>query len=142
MPNRIKKDKGTLKRVFDQTRSALEKYPGVLTTTFENTTLQWDFPNGWPPLQFVAMEAMRNVDEWMKKSQFTPMAEVLAERYVASAFCSWYETGGSVPGQLQKLSNQTDDGHMFEKFSVTNIGNAGGGGECKRLNKIVYGTAY
>ncbi|ORY93580.1 Six-hairpin glycosidase-like protein [Syncephalastrum racemosum] len=129
VPNRIKKDKNTLERVFDQTRSALEKYPGVLTTTFENTTLQWDFPNGWPPLQFVAMEAMRNVDAWTKKSQFTPMADVLAERYIASAFCSWYETGGSVPGQLQKLSNQTDVGHMFEKLSVTDIGNAGGGGE-------------
>lgn len=82
------------------------------------------------------MNAMLNVDKWLKESsELSGMAYILAERYVASAFCSWYKTGGSVPGVLAKLDNQTDVGHMFEKFNVEDIGDAGGGGECKQDDK-------
>jgi alpha,alpha-trehalase len=57
---------------------------------------------------------------------------------MTSAFCSWYSTGGSLPGVLAQLPladlNATGtyfggDGHMFEKFNVTDPDAAGGGGE-------------
>jgi len=61
----------------------------------------------------------------------------LANRYITSAFCSWYASGGSIPNVLPRLSdaelnvtqslNQT--GHMFEKFSNLDIDSAGRGGE-------------
>ncbi|KAJ8655863.1 hypothetical protein O0I10_008527 [Lichtheimia ornata] len=116
-------------QVLAQTQHWLEAYPGILTTSVYNTSQQWDFPNGWPPLQYIALRAMRNVYDVTKDSSIVDMIHALADRYLASAFCSWYETGGFVPGILQQMPNQTDVGHMFEKFEVTVIGDAGGGGE-------------
>ncbi|KAI8069147.1 glycoside hydrolase [Gongronella butleri] len=129
IPERVKKSKPTLKKVFDLTHASLAKYPGILTTTDYNSTLQWDYPNGWPPLQYVALNAMINVDQWLDEARYAPMARVLAERNTASAFCSWYLTGGSIPGLLNKLPNTTDSGHMFEKFAVNTVGASGSGGE-------------
>lgn len=124
-------NKEQMGQVLAQTQHWLEAYPGILTTSVYNTSQQWDFPNGWPPLQYIALRAMLNVYDVTKDSSITDMIHALADRYLASAFCSWYETGGSVPGILQQMPNQTDVGHMFEKFEVTVIGDAGGGGECK-----------
>ncbi|QRV92208.1 trehalase [Ceratobasidium sp. AG-Ba] len=62
----------------------------------------------------------------------------LANRYVSAAFCSWYSTGGSIPGLLQQLSpaelnatnsDPSSEGHMFEKFSALDVDQAGSGGE-------------
>ncbi|KAF8600265.1 trehalase [Ceratobasidium sp. AG-I] len=62
----------------------------------------------------------------------------LANRYVSAAFCSWYSTGGSIPGLLAQLpaaelnatnSDPTSEGHMFEKFSALDVDQAGSGGE-------------
>ncbi|OAD65410.1 glycoside hydrolase family 37 protein [Phycomyces blakesleeanus NRRL 1555(-)] len=133
IPERVKSPKH-LTHVFDQVRDALSKYPGILTTSLFNTTMQWDWPNGWPPLQYITMQAMLNVDNLLNKQNhkddtILPMMYTLAERNVATAFCSWYKTGGKIPGLLSKYPGATDDGHMFEKFDVTNIGGAGSGGE-------------
>lgn len=67
------------------------------------------------------------------------MAIEIANRYMTDAFCSWYSTGGSIPGVLQQLPisdlnsrgtfTQDQAGHMFEKFNATDPDAAGGGGE-------------
>lgn len=57
------------------------------------------------------------------------LSRELANRYISSAFCSWYATGGSIPGILNQLSeaelNVTGSvggsGHMFEKVSCTHL---------------------
>jgi alpha,alpha-trehalase len=61
----------------------------------------------------------------------------LANRYIASVFCSWYATGGALPGLLPRLpdaalnlthsANQT--GHLFEKLSAVDVDSSGSGGE-------------
>jgi len=61
----------------------------------------------------------------------------VANRYVTSVFCSWYATGGSIPGLLPRLPNSTleithstdQDGYLFEKFSALDVDNSGQGGE-------------
>ncbi|KAF8627421.1 hypothetical protein AX17_006236 [Amanita inopinata Kibby_2008] len=61
----------------------------------------------------------------------------LANRYFTSAFCSWYATGGSIPGILPRLSDAelnvtksiSNNGNMFEKFSIVDVDSAGRGGE-------------
>lgn len=61
----------------------------------------------------------------------------VANRYLASAFCSWRATGGSIPGIVPRLSDPElnvtgsigNSGHMYEKFSVLETDSAGGGGE-------------
>ncbi|KAJ3518159.1 hypothetical protein NLJ89_g25 [Agrocybe chaxingu] len=61
----------------------------------------------------------------------------LANRYFASALCSWYATGGSIEGILPRLPDDqlnvthsvNNNGNMFEKFSNLDIDSAGRGGE-------------
>ncbi|KAK2465281.1 hypothetical protein APHAL10511_002635 [Amanita phalloides] len=61
----------------------------------------------------------------------------VANRYFTSAFCSWYATGGSIPGVLPRLSDAAlnvtlsvnNTGNMFEKFSIFDVDSAGSGGE-------------
>lgn len=61
----------------------------------------------------------------------------LANRYFASALCSWHATGGSIPGYLPRLSDQelnvtqsiNNTGNMFEKFNITDVDSSGSGGE-------------
>jgi alpha,alpha-trehalase len=133
----LPKDKSALPYVFDQTEQALRKYPGILTSSLYNTSMQWDYPNGWPPQTYVALEAMLNINKQLDNQGVTGhgtsishLAKVLADRYTASAFCGWYRTGGTIPGVLNKLSDSTDDdGHMFEKFDVNTIGVSGSQGE-------------
>ncbi|ORY99570.1 glycoside hydrolase [Absidia repens] len=123
------RDPSTLHHVFDSTRRQLKSYPGILASTTQSTSMQWDFPNGWPPLQYIVINSMLNVDALLGKSRYAPLAKVLAQRTAASAYCSWFLTGGSIPGNLEKLSNTTDNGHMFEKFDVRSLTASGSGGE-------------
>lgn len=142
IPQRILDDKDILSHVYDETENALNKFPGILTTSYYNTTMQWDWPNGWPPLSYVAMEGMRRIESYLNedtdtKKNYTTgrgtsiahLSNTLAERYAASAYCGWYNTGGSIPGILEKVENVSDDGHMFEKFDVNTIGVSGSQGE-------------
>lgn len=65
------------------------------------------------------------------------LAVAVASRYESSSFCSWYATGGSIPGILNQLPeadlNATNSvgntGNMFEKFGSFDIDQAGSGGE-------------
>ncbi|CAO3637173.1 unnamed protein product [Mucor fragilis] len=151
LPDSILNNRTEVAKLYDETENSLRKYAGILTTSYYNTTMQWDWPNGWPPLSFVAMEGMLRIDDYLNKqdqskngtvrykgpqlntTRGTPistLARVLAERYAASAYCGWVNTGGSIPGVLEKTnSSVTDDGHMFEKFDVNTIGLSGGQGE-------------
>ncbi|KAM6494266.1 trehalase [Amanita muscaria] len=72
----------------------------------------------------------------------------LANRYFTSAFCSWYATGGSIPGVLPRLSDAAlnvtlsinNTGNMFEKFSIEDVDSAGRGGEYTvQVSTQIYG---
>ncbi|KAJ3917985.1 glycoside hydrolase family 37 protein [Lentinula edodes] len=65
------------------------------------------------------------------------LQRMVANRYIASALCSWHATGGSISGLLPRLSDAelnvtqsvNNTGNMFEKFSTTDIDSSGSGGE-------------
>ncbi|KAJ2642480.1 hypothetical protein GGF44_001648, partial [Coemansia sp. RSA 1694] len=96
--------------------------PGGIPATLYNSGQQWDYPSAWPPLQYVLMQGALNMGH-------IDLGLSLAQTFVDSVFCAWYNTGGSIPGILEKLPNTTDSGHMFEKFDSTQVGKEGGGGE-------------
>ena len=78
---------------------------GGLVTTLEDSGQQWDAPNGWAPLQYVAVEGLLNygyVDE----------ARTIIERWLA-------------------LNERVyrDTGKMMEKYNVEDITLLSGGGE-------------
>ena len=78
--------------------------PGGLRTTTVHTGEQWDEPNGWAPLLWIAVEGL---DRYGK----TPLADTLASRWVKTV-SSFYACTG----------------RMVEKYDVER-GQAGGGGE-------------
>lgn len=82
----------------------LLKAGGIVTTTLE-TGQQWDSPNGWAPLQWIAISGLRDYDE-------KPLAAAIA--------CRWMVGVNDVYRQSGKL---------VEKYDVVTTGRSGGGGE-------------
>ena len=78
---------------------------GGLQTTLVNNGQQWDAPNGWAPLQWVAIEGLRNYG-------YHHLASVIKER--------WIKTN---------LDVFAAKGKLVEKYNVVTPGELGGGGE-------------
>ena len=85
------------------TRELLQ--PGGIVTTPQRTGQQWDAPNGWAPLQWIAIDGLR-------RNGRPQLAEVIA--------CRWMVN-------VQNVYAQT--GKLVEKYDVMTIGRKGGGGE-------------
>ena len=79
--------------------------PGGLTTTLNNTKEQWDAPNGWAPLQWMAIKGLRNYQQ-------NELAEEIKNRWI---------------GLNTKVYNST--GKMVEKYNVYDLSLKAGGGE-------------
>ncbi|XP_053965335.1 trehalase isoform X1 [Anastrepha ludens] len=86
----------------------LDSYPGGVPNTLENTGEQWDFPNVWPPMQYLLVKGLENLGTAESKN----LSEKWAQRWVKSNFEAYKQT-------------QT----MFEKYDATRFGGHGGGGE-------------
>lgn len=78
--------------------------PGGLRTTTVGTGQQWDAPNGWAPLQWIAVSGLRRYGE-------NALAEEVGRRWLATVTRE-YQTSGK----------------MLEKYDVEEA-KAGGGGE-------------
>ncbi len=78
---------------------------GGLTTTLVETGEQWDSPNGWAPLQWVAIEGLRNYG-------YNELADEIKRRWVKT-----------------NLDNLNKEHKLVEKYNVINPGQPGNGGE-------------
>jgi alpha,alpha-trehalase len=90
--------------VANVTARELLKAGGILTSTVA-TGEQWDSPNGWAPLQWIAISGLRDYGE-------TTLAAAIA--------CRWMANVNDVYRQSGKL---------VEKYDVVDIGRSAGGGE-------------
>lgn len=79
--------------------------PGGLTTTLNNTHQQWDAPNGWAPLHWIAIRGLENYQQY-------GLANLIRERWVNV-----------------NLRVYAESGKMVEKYNVYELGLEGGGGE-------------
>lgn len=79
--------------------------PGGLVTTLVENGQQWDAPNGWAPLQYVAVTGL-------ERYGFTELANDIKHRWLST-------------------NRQVFDAHhkFIEKYDVVTPGNLGGGGE-------------
>jgi hypothetical protein len=82
--------------------------PAGLTSTMANSTQQWDFPNGWAPLQHMIIVGLNSTGV----PEAVSTARELARRWVLSNYVAYLESG-----------------MMNEKYDVLGIGMTGGGGE-------------
>jgi alpha,alpha-trehalase len=79
---------------------------GGLSTTLMDSGQQWDSPNGWAPLQWIAVIGLRNYG-------FDALAREIATRWVG-----------------ENIAGYRRDAKLVEKYNVTTSGgNEGGGGE-------------
>ncbi len=78
--------------------------PGGLRTTAVRTGQQWDAPNGWAPLQWIAVAGLGRYDE-------NALADDIARRWLSTVDATFAETG-----------------KMLEKYDVEER-RSGGGGE-------------
>ncbi|MEY4902411.1 MAG: hypothetical protein RLZZ292_226 [Bacteroidota bacterium] len=78
---------------------------GGLISTLNTTTQQWDAPNGWAPLQWMAYKGLKNY-------QHDTLANEIAQRWLALNEKTYLETG-----------------KMMEKYNVVLPDLKGGGGE-------------
>ena len=79
--------------------------PGGLVTTTVNTGQQWDAPNGWAPLQWVAVKGLSNYKQNL-------LAKDIAQKWLA------------INDKVYK-----NTGKMMEKYNVVNVSLSAGGGE-------------
>ncbi len=81
--------------------------PGGLVTTLNTTGQQWDAPNGWAPLQWIAYKGLKQLPYGHKE-----FAEKIRQ--------SWMHTN-------EKVYAAT--GKMMEKYNVSDTESKAGGGE-------------
>jgi alpha,alpha-trehalase len=79
--------------------------PGGFVTTNIESGQQWDGPNGWPPLEWLAIEGVRRYGR-------SDLADTAARRWL---------------GLLQRTYRTT--GSMKEKYDVVDVNKKAGGGE-------------
>lgn len=86
-------------------RNEFLQFGGLVTTLTEHPGQQWDYPNGWAPLQWIGYVAMKNYG-------YNTLAREIAERWTSLNMKVFFETG-----------------KMTEKYDVVNPDRPGGGGE-------------
>jgi alpha,alpha-trehalase len=79
--------------------------PGGIVTTTLDTGQQWDWPNGWAPLQWIAVEGLASYGQ-------NRLAETIACRWMVNV------------SRVYRLT-----GKLVEKYDVIATNQAGGGGE-------------
>lgn len=84
----------------------LVKTGGLVTTQIHNGQ-QWDSPNGWAPLQWIAVEGLRRYDQ-------QDLARTIGQGFL---------------DQVQTLF--TKEHKLVEKYDVEGSSQGGGGGEYK-----------
>jgi len=97
----------TKKRALNAEETLLRLFlkNGGIVTTLRNTGQQWDAPNGWAPLQWIAIKGLTNYDR-------TSSAQKIARR--------WIKLNEDVYSRTGKL---------MEKYNVENTSLDAGGGE-------------
>jgi alpha,alpha-trehalase len=79
--------------------------PGGVTTTLVHSGEQWDAPNGWAPLEWMAISGLENYNQ-------QDLAKTIAQRWVQLNVAVFKRTG-----------------KLMEKYNVYDINLDAGGGE-------------
>ncbi|CAE6435097.1 unnamed protein product [Rhizoctonia solani] len=60
-PESVRASQLRMIEAFAGMRDLLKRYEGPLPATVIKSGQQWDFPNAWPPLQYIAIKALQNI---------------------------------------------------------------------------------
>ncbi|XP_073285557.1 trehalase-like isoform X3 [Primulina huaijiensis] len=101
-------DVKTVDEVVQSLQSSGLIYPAGIATSLTKSGQQWDFPNGWAPLQHMIVEGL--VRSGSKEAKV--VAEDIAVKWMTTNYVAFKRTGT-----------------MHEKYDVQKCGDFGGGGE-------------
>lgn len=76
-------------------KQEIDKYPGGVPNSLEQTGEQWDFPNVWPPMQYILIAGLRNLND----DRTNNLAYSWAERWVLSNYIAYKD----IKGMLEKV---------------------------------------
>ena len=109
------KDNHFIKSKADQIANTVTKYllqPGGLVTTTIPSGQQWDWPNGWAPLQWMAVQGLEKFGKGN-------ISKAIAQNWVSLN---------------EKVFAAT--GKMMEKYDVVDTTKLAGGGEYRKSGRI------
>ncbi|KAF8028046.1 hypothetical protein BT93_E0839 [Corymbia citriodora subsp. variegata] len=101
-------DKTLVEKVVKSLRSSGLLHDAGIATSLTNSSEQWDFPNGWAPLQHMIAEGLARSGS----SEARSLAEDIVIRWIRTNYVAYKKTGA-----------------MHEKYDVQKCGDFGGGGE-------------
>ncbi|KAI5655296.1 hypothetical protein M9H77_32483 [Catharanthus roseus] len=97
-----------LEKVIESFKTSGLIHPAGIATSLTNSGQQWDFPNGWAPLQHMIVEGLARCGS----EEARAMAKDIALRWIRTNYAAYKNTGT-----------------MHEKYDVEKCGEYGGGGE-------------
>ncbi|CAN4127160.1 unnamed protein product [Withania somnifera] len=106
----LRSDNVTPQKVVQSLQCSGLLQPAGIAMSLSNTGQQWDFPNGWPPLQHIIIEGLSRSG----LEEARALAKDIAVRWLRTNYVTYKKTGA-----------------MHEKYDVTKCGAYGGGGEYK-----------
>jgi alpha,alpha-trehalase len=134
-PAHLRNNPLAVQRAYSRVSAYLDERRGGIPATNFRTGQQWDQPNVWPPLMHVLMQGLQNTPATFGEDdpahrEVHALALRLGQRYIDSAFCTWWATGGST-SETPRLEGVTEgaEGIMFEKYNDNSTNVAGAGGE-------------
>lgn len=98
---------------LDLFASLLLNYPSGIPPSHQTTGHQWDFPNIWPPYQYLSIKGLENLSLFTNNSTLLEWNYSIAKRFLMTTWCGF----------------QRYNGQIFEKYHASVIGIPGGGGE-------------
>ncbi|KAH8522178.1 hypothetical protein Peur_040719 [Populus x canadensis] len=101
-------DAALVKNVMGSFQSSGLIHVAGIATSLINSGQQWDFPNGWAPLQHMIVEGL--LRSGLKEAR--SLAEDIAVRWIKTNYVGYKKTGA-----------------IHEKYDVQKCGEPGGGGE-------------
>ena len=90
-------------------------FPFGLVTTLTNTGQQWDYPNGWAPLQWITIKGLNNY-------HFNKLAKEIALRWIKGNI-EWYSKTGKLVEKYNVVSGTKGQGGEYpgqDGFGWTN----------------------
>lgn len=95
-------------KVMKSLRNSGLVHAAGIATSLTNSGQQWDYPNGWAPMQHIIIEALAKSGS----KEAWSMAEDIAVRWIRTNYVTFKNTG-----------------EMHEKYNVEKCGDYGSGGE-------------
>lgn len=117
-------------------KTRIDQFPGGVPNTLTQSGEQWDYPNVWPPMQYVCVEGLRALGT----PEACKMSFDWASRWTRSNFIAYKQTRAMFEKVLLTIFNHRKIYSItrkinffysisFIQYSAEELGGYGGGGE-------------